>query len=138
MSFGSFIAWPLETLNSDLMTIQKDLHAYLLLYQSLYDFTNPIGCNLIQPLILPMHLATPLYQSLVLPIHLAPALILTSYFKCQTILLILLCMAVPFFAGMFLFSIDYYLCNLLMHACILNNYTHEENRSLYCNSMDGS
>ena len=34
------------------MTISKDLHVYLLLYQSLYDLTNPNGYNLTSVLVL--------------------------------------------------------------------------------------
>ena len=39
-------------------TILKDFHVYLLLYQSLYDLTNPIDLNLISVLALNIALAT--------------------------------------------------------------------------------
>ena len=68
------------------MTSIKDLHVYLLSHQSLYDVTNPIGCNLISVL----DLTNPLGHRLI------SALVLTSHLKCHTILLILLCLAVPF------------------------------------------
>ena len=63
------------------------ISSHLFLYQSLYDFTNPIGRNLISVLVL----TNPIGRKLI------SALALTSHLMCHTILLILLCLAVPFF-----------------------------------------
>ena len=52
LELSYFLVRPLETLKSGQMTILKDLHVYLLLYQSLYDHTNPIGRNSISVLVL--------------------------------------------------------------------------------------
>ena len=98
LSFGCFCI-ALETLKSGQMTILKDLHVYLLLYQSLYDLTNPIGCNLISVLVLTNALGRSLISVLGLthPLirKLISALVLTIHLKCHKILLILLCLA-PF------------------------------------------
>ena len=66
---------------------------YLLLYQSLYDLTNPIGHNLISVLGLTNLLGHKLIS----------ALVLTSHLKWHTIFLILLCLAAPFFSNPRLF-----------------------------------
>ena len=95
------------------MTIQKDLCVYLLLYQSLHDLTNRTVCNLKSVLVLMNALGRNLISVLDLtnPLGRRPisALVLTSHLKCQAILLILLCLAVPFFnsPGLFLFSYIY-------------------------------
>ena len=95
LSFGRFL-YCLLKLKSGLMTILKDLHAYLLLYQSFNPIfhklisvpvlTNALGCNLISA----FGLTDPLGRRLI------SALILTNHSKCHLILLILLCLATPF------------------------------------------
>ena len=82
------------------------------IYQSLYDITNPIGRNLISVPVLTNGLGRNLISVLCftypLGRRLISALVLTSHLKCQIILLILLCLATPFFNGprLFLFSIS--------------------------------
>ena len=96
------------------MTILKKLCVYLLLYQSLYDTTNPTICNLKLVLVLTNALGHNLISILDLtnllghnlisvfgltnPLgrKLISALALTSHLKYQAILLILLCLAAPF------------------------------------------
>ena len=84
--------WALETLKSGLMTILKDFHAYLLLYQFLHDLTKPIGCNLISVLVL---LTNALGHSLISVLGLTyqftwPQINISHCsLKCQTILLFL-------------------------------------------------
>ena len=97
------------------MTTEKDLCVYLLLYQSLYDLTNPTVCNLKLVLVLTNEFGRNLISVLdltnslghnLISIHgltsplgrrLISALVFTSHLKCQAILLILLCLAAPFF-----------------------------------------
>ena len=87
------------------------MYLYLLLYQFLYDLTNPIGRNWISVPVLTNGLGHNLISVLgftyPLSRRLISALVLTSHLKCQIILLILLCLAKPFFNGhrLFLFSI---------------------------------
>ena len=69
--------------------LKKDLHVYLLLYQSLYDLTNPNGCNLISFHFLPMGLISVFDITNSLGHRLILALVLTSYLKCCIIILIL-------------------------------------------------
>ena len=94
------------------MTILKDLCVYLLLYQSLYDLPNPTVCSLKLVLVLTNALGRNLTSVLGLtnPLgrRLISALVLTCHLKCQAILLILLCLAAPFFNSprLFLFSIS--------------------------------
>ena len=92
------------------MTILKDWHVYLLLYQSLYDLTNPIGHNLISVPVLTNVLGRSLI-SVFDPLgrRMISALVLTSHLKSHIILLILLCLAVPFFNSprLFLLSTSY-------------------------------
>ena len=73
------------------------MYLYLLLYQFLYDLTNPIGRNWISVL----GFTYPLSRRLI------SALVLTNHLKRQIILLNLICLAKPFFNGhrLFLFSI---------------------------------
>ena len=75
-------AWPLEALKKYQITILKDLHVHLLLYQSLYDLTNIIGRNLISVLVLTHALARNLISALgltnLLGRRLISALVLTS------------------------------------------------------------
>ena len=91
------------------------MYQYLLLYQFLYHLTNPIGCNWISVPVLTNGLGHNLISVLgftyPLSRRLISALVLTSHLKCQIILLILLCLAKPFFNGhrLFLFSILYHL-----------------------------
>ena len=112
------------------MTIVKDVHVYLLLHQSLYNLTNPTGRNLISVLVFNntfgrnlisvLGLTNPLGYNLIsvlglinpLGCRLISALVLTSHLKSKTILLILLCLAVPFFTalGCFVLHIIYF-CN---------------------------
>ena len=90
------------------------MYIYLLLYQSLYDIINSIGHTLISVAVLTNGLGHNLISVLgfTYPLgqRLISALVLTSHLKCQIILLILLCLAVPFFNGprLFLFSIQGY------------------------------
>ena len=107
------------------MTIKKDLCVYLLLYQSLYDLTNPIVCNLKLVLVLTNALGRNLISVLdltnslghnlisvlgltnLLGHRLISALALTSHLKCQTILLILLCLVTPFLTAPSCFCLAY-------------------------------
>ena len=80
---------------------------------SVLDLTNSLGRNLISVLDLTNSLGRNLISVLDLtnPLGRRPisALVLRSHLKCQAILLILLCLAAPFFKspGLFLFSICY-------------------------------
>ena len=82
---------------------------------SVLVLTNPLGRNLISVFVLTNPLGRNLISSLSYPFtcsfgrRLISALVLTSHLKCQTTLLILLCLAAPFFNGprLFLFSISY-------------------------------
>ena len=120
---------------SGLMTILIDLHASLLLYQSLYDVTNPIGSNLISVPVLTNALGCNLIPVFGLTdslgCRLISALVLTNHLKCHIIFLILLCLALPFFNSpwLFLFSIVYacvyYLCvivTVLKYIRMCTNY----------------
>ena len=126
LSLGCFLSfkfhakkWPNDNL--------KDLCVYLLLYQSLYDLTNPTVCNLKSVLVLTNALGRNLISVLDLinslgrisvigltnPLgrRLISALGLTSYLKYQAILLILLCLATPFLTapGCFCLAYHYFL-----------------------------
>ena len=99
----------------------------MLLYQSLYDLTDRTVCNLKSVLVLTNALGRNLISVLDLtnslgcnlisvydltnPLGRRPisALVLTSHLKCQAILMILLCLAAPFFnrPRLFLFSIEF-------------------------------
>ena len=101
-----------------------NLKRFVLLYQSLYDLTDRTVCNLKLVLVLTNALGRNLISVLDLtnslgcnlisvldltnPLgcRLISALVLTSHLKCQTVLLILLCLAAPFFNSprLFLFS----------------------------------
>ena len=89
--------------------------AYLLLYHSSYDVTNPIGRNSISAPVLTNGLGRNLISILGLtyPLgrRLISALVLTSHLKCQIIFLIL---AALFFNGLrlLLFSLHIHICLL--------------------------
>ena len=110
-SFGCFFAWPVKTLKSGLMTIEKDLHVRIFAFVSVlvwhYQYNWP-----------QLDISPCSYQwtwpqldisSYSLGRRLMSALVLTSHLKCQIILLILLCLAAPFFNDprLFLLSIIY-------------------------------
>ena len=85
LSLAPYFSWALEAIKSGRVIILVIcMYVYLLLYQSLYDLTNPLGRR---------------------PIS---ALVLTTYLRCHMILLILLCLVAPFLNSprLFLFSIN--------------------------------
>ena len=106
---------------------------YLLLYQSLYDLTNPNSCNLISVLVLINALGHTLISVLALtnllgrnfilvlghtnPLscRLISTLVLTSHLKCQAMLFILLCLTTPFLTvpRLFYFSVIKYVHKLI-------------------------
>ena len=83
------------------MTILKDMHECLLLWQSLYDLTNLVGRNLILTPLLNKTLGR-ILVSVVGPTNLlchrliSTLVLKTSYLKSHMILLILLCLAMLF------------------------------------------
>ena len=119
------------------MTILKDLCVNLLLYQSLYDLTDRTVCNLKLVLVLTNALGRNLISVLdftnslgrnlisVLDLtnplgrRLISALVLTGHLNCQTILLILLCLAAPFFTAPGCFCLAYH---LFLQSIPLPNY----------------
>ena len=111
----------LEALKSGQM---PNLHVHLLLYHSLYDLINPIGCNLISILVLTNALGHNLISVLGLtnPLghKLISDLVLTSHLKWHTIFLILLCLAVPFLTAPGCFCLAYNIVVLQIVHCLYN------------------
>ena len=109
--------------------------------QSLYDLPNPTVCNLKSVLVLTNALGRNLISVLGLtnPLgrRLISALVLTSHLKCQAILLILLCLAAPFFNSPRLFLLSIYstytctLTPLALSLCSLANQTLELDRGTH-------
>ena len=122
---------PAETLKSCQITIQKIcMYVYLLLYQSLSDLTNPIGRNLISVPVLTNGLGRNLISILGLTnalchrMRLISALVLTSHLKCHIILLILLCLAVPFLQPQALFCNQSTTAEIFVEMLIRMNLKH--------------
>ena len=155
MQIFKIVIWPLfkAIQKSGQMTILKNLHVYLLLHQSLYDISS---CSY-QSTWPQLDISPCSYQSTWPQLDISPcsyqstwpqldinswsylftcsfgcrlisALVLTSHLKCQTTLLILLCLAAPFFNGprLFLFSISYIfgvnILKLIHYLCRAGDY----------------
>ena len=128
-----------ETLKSDNL---KDLHVYLLLHQSLHDFTNPIGHNLISIIVDTNTFGCTLISILnSLGHNLISAIGFTNRLDCKLISVLVfvpaissarqyscfyvLCLAALYFnSPMLLFNI----CTYNLHACI-GKYIREANIS---------